>query len=490
MENVLRPDFGQATSRAQIRVEMREQDELGSIVRSWYADKGNFKYQALLSREVDRQIVCYFDLNVQAMLRHLFDQTIQMGRDSWGFTYARIAKGDVMTNGVGCDERTAMRLVAQLAETGIIIKEPNSKGIQITFNLNWRPQPGQRRAYESRKRAPTMKRSDIPVTPAVTGMSPQPLTGMSPIREEDVGEKAIRGEAIYSAPASQDRERISDDLNFHLKDCGEKTSIAKQEPSNSPAASALPSSVETVTAKATRRTNERPATAKQKMNPGAIEETFRAAFEEAFHDYPDAIFVPWTPKERAIVNNALIKKWPGSPEELHDYVRWAVTHWSGIMCHRFSWMKRDRPEVPTLSFLIAQQKNFLQAHTSYRTDCWINSIKDQEERMYATLTIKGGKTPEEAQLEIYEHRAIVRMRDENRSAERRANDAWQKARIVEDRTKRMQPTVPHPNSPAAREARQQADMEAIRAAREANPIPALGAEEVPDFSNIPEWGAQ
>ncbi|UVC11195.1 hypothetical protein IHQ71_11820 [Rhizobium sp. TH2] len=506
MENVLRPNFGRLTSHALIH-EMSEQDPLGGLARAWYADKGNPKCQMDLSRFFDRQLRDYFDLNVYSMLRHLFDQTIQMGRDSWGFTYMRIAKGDTMTNGVGCDERTAKRLVAQLAEIGVIIKEPNPKGVQITFNLNWRPQPGQRRAYEDRKKAPTRKMGDTRVTRPVTGMSPPAVTGMSPIREEDVREEEIRGEAFYSAPASQNRVIGSSDFNF-IEEV-EPASPSAQEPP-APQSSSSPQVPTGTPTKELRKTHDRPTQAQQKVKPGAIEETFRAAFDDAFRDYPGAIWVGWTGKERAIVNNALIKKWERKPEDLHEFLRWAVTNWTQIMSYRFSWVKHDRPEIPTLSFLISMLAHFRKAYASDMTEGWLRSIKDHEKAEFARLTLKGGLTQEEARMKIAEKRAVSRMWEKNNAVELAASQKYHSALRMQEDAKRYGALPIHPKSQRAMEIRREAsqrreqeyreeveaelrEKDALRAKYDlqerniAEPSSSSLIEGVYDFGKVPRW---
>lgn len=436
------------------------------------------------------------------LLGFLVDRSIGFGDETKYITYRLLIEGDKTSHGLGGSKRQLMRVMAQLEARGVIAvdrSQAHLKGLLISVNTAWEPSADMIAIPKRKQRDETHTSSswvndddfaipgDTDVTTPVSPMTPPPVTPTSPLYSKKSLARPSLARPSSPALAALDRTGSISDEDF-LGTREEKTqpSPSRQTLSHPPVAPApLPETTADSLLADLRRTHGQLAKKPARLNPGAIEDTFRAAFEDAYRDHPGAVFVKWGEREMGMVKQAVIKTWTGKPEELHAFVAWSVTNWTTVIRDRFRSMKSP-PMLPDVGFFTRFRSNFVQAHSKDLTRVWVAGLADHEAKEFHRLTLEKGLTDEEARMEIAENRAMSRMRKQNEDALREANLKLSQAALAEQnaaRRSRVASTI-HPESETAKRlAREKAAAE--RAAREIVPIDPDWV--APDFSNIPAW---
>ncbi len=445
------------------------------------------------------------------LLFFIFGKTIAWGVTGTHLTYRMLANGDHTSRGIGKSERPLRASLTALEKFGAITVDRTdqaTKGLFISINLEWSPEenvvPTPKRLQQGRDTAAYTSSSDADNngwecdTPAVDSRPPRSQTaGPSGREQPDIkaglskhdSPKHDRG---TPAPLARNRTSPSASLDFEAASGWEDSEPAVRpvSPSSSPVALAPSSTtVDSLMGAAMQKTRRRLTKAERKLQPGAIEATFRAAFAQHFDKQPGAVLPAWTVADLGMVNTTLVKRFIGRTAEAHALVRWSVENWQSVMAHSFRWMKREKPpEFPVLGFFLRFLSDFISAHGRDLTDRWIRAMKDHEEREFRRLTVKDGLTKDEAFLRIAANRATEAMRDENRRAKEENRILLQKARLVEARVKRMGDQSVHPESQVARGARAREEEARLQKLREEHGVKPLEPGEVPDLMASLEQG--
>lgn len=216
---------------------------------------------------------------------------------------------------------------------------------------------------------------------------------------------------------------------------------------------------------------------RENLKPASIEQTARRAFEVAYADRPGSMFLPWTQKQAGMLKKVVLAKWTATPEECHDMFEWIFSDWDAIIGHNFRWMtKVPPPALPEIGFIIAQAYRIIPLFTKNKRDKWIAQMDDPETRRYHELTVREGKTADDAKMILAEERAIERMREENAKAKADANRALRVARLEAERAAKLRRRGIHPSSETAKR------MAAEEAARRLADMPP--PENLPDLATL------
>jgi len=444
-----------------------ESDKQADLVKLWENDPTSWMYQQLLRRHFDRVWGPHLSLVEFRLASFILTQTVEMGRSKWGFSYKKFEHGDTIAGGTLLSRSTIQRGLAGLNQRGAITIDNGADGnvLKITPNLYWKPEGGAplaaKRKEAAAKRKPAKARPVSTLWPhPARAADPHPmLTEEHPpmLMEEHPPcsrESIIRDEGIESE-VKETEALFTDDgrLRVQSVERGAEKIIVRHRQRATANGTALPLPAQ----------KENPPVApdppwealdqRKVLKPGAIEKTFRAAFEKAYPDTPYVIPSKWTVAELSKVKQAMLSKWALSKaEDVHDFIEWIVFNWDYLRNSEFGWMKqRPAPPAPEINFITRHHTHFVTAYNRDRQDAWIDSFTDRETRRFHELTAKQGKTPEEARMLIAESRAIGRIRTEL-DAERAKNASLlKKAQAAEKRAYRAQPI--HPESETAKKQR-------------------------------------
>lgn len=440
----------------------------------------------------------------------IFGAMTAWGKETRKFTYRFLEFGDAEHAGTGHGKRNLMRIIASLEERRVILVDRSDlqTGLDITINFQWTPDvcriavpkglrngtnPVAVTAEDMDRWAET---SDTAVTTPMTEQSPPPCQNSHPFKARLLKQDFSKQEGLGPASLPLDTAPHSASLKFDPASGWDSEPAARPKGFSSTPIAPSPSfttseSLMAPVAASDRKLRDK---AEKVLKPVSLEVTFRREFADRFKNQPGAVFPVWTPKDMGMVKNIFIKRWAGTVEEAHAFVRWSVGNWQAMMSRPcFVWMKRDRaPEFPQLGFWLAHHANFLVERGRETTDRWIADMQDFEEREFGRLTIKQGMSDEAARMRIAEDRATRKMREENAKAKKQADTAWQKAAIVERNIKRMgSRQVVHPDSITAREARKaEEDARAEAYRREHNIQPLSENDPVPDLIAAADIGWQ
>ncbi|TIR25958.1 MAG: helix-turn-helix domain-containing protein [Mesorhizobium sp.] len=409
------------------------------------------------------------------------------GRLSAGFHYKQIA------NATGLSRTTVERAIGRLKELGFITVNngDNRQCLIVTPDLNWMAYKDTLPAFHGR-RALAAKRKPKKASPVSTWANP-PLPRGDPYllqeetsrlfqeetphlfqevllecKEEDKKED-LEDTGLPAAPATRSTggpevPSSSVPVSVRVRVRQRAGSLpAKKEPPQlraAPPASdiaepMLPLRLETASRQFT--DEERAAdrarqlqTVRTILKPGALEKTYRAAFEDAYGDQPGVFALAWTHVQLAKIGAVIVKKWPaGAAEDCHDYIAWVVMNFSRLRRQVFGWMKKpEAPVAPNADFLARWHGDLLKAYQKRRQEQNIECLDSHEERKLAHLTLVQGKSPEEALISIAEDRAALKLRDEIEAGKAEATRRLRAAQLAEQAAAKK-PMGIHPRSEVA-----------------------------------------
>ncbi len=421
------------------------------------------------------------------VLSFIIDQTVGWGRPSYLFTYRCFEHGTPVSAGVGKAPSKVREIIRELEKKGAIVTDPNKRdGLLITPNLEWKPMLPTPKRLAGRNRAPENGPAECPEPVGQTGRNRAPYivehldeqvsgalrlagaAGAMPIPETNlipeakpisvpvpsiqVGTRPARIENPPPAPAEECE--VSEQGDFFVRG---KNVVA--------AGTSVPARFQSAAA-----LTKRNARLSMK-NPGALFETWKEAWAEAYGDVPGAGCVAWTKQEAGMVKQGLIGRWAGKAPELHDFVEWACANWASIISEHFGWMKKREapPALPTIRFLVNFRENFERAYARRSVDKALDALSGHE-RMIRKDMLKDGLTHEEAMVKLAERRARQQLREEIEQG---------KAEVAQQRR-----TASAERAGLDRERREleRRMAETLRIAREGNqaPAPVKAAREVSD----------
>lgn len=434
-------------------------------------------------------LTCYDKLSIEwrpyltntevSLLMLIFSQTVRWGRTSYLFSYSMLENGNKNTPGTGLSKDRLIKLLNGLHERGFITKNSTTRTMEIVVQLDWKagpetsPTPKRRNKTTPKALPASTLWEKTALIGSVETTNNDPIGSVEntllvvpkiPLIEQE-GEQAECKEQAPLRHPSGDREGFPE-IVYRQRPTGERPALPL------PARKTIPPVA--------------PAPLPKQLAPSAIEATFRRAFDDTYKDRPGAVCPAWTRKDYSIAKTVMIGRWSGKTEELHEFVRWSVTEWEYVVGRKFQYRTRfPAPEMPDIKFLAKEFFAFLNAFEGCKHDEWLKGIDDREERRYLELTTKLGKTPEEAQLEIAENRAVAKLRKEMAQTKAESRAMANRAKAAEDRMKRMRRIEPHPESEVAK--KQRAAEEAARLQELLGPIPEILPSEIDftQFVNVP-----
>ncbi|APH70942.1 hypothetical protein BSQ44_05780 [Aquibium oceanicum] len=185
------------------------------------------------------------------------------------------------------------------------------------------------------------------------------------------------------------------------------------------------------------------------LRPVAIEKTYRAAFEKFYANRPGLILTAWTAKERGMVRQSILSKWPGSAESAHKFIEWVVDNWYLIRGITFDWMKKSPPpEVPEIGFICQFRANVIGAYNKHLRGEFLAKFDDADQRETRRLMIEKGLPEDKARMEVAEARARIMLREELAKKQANVNHVYRMTKALEKRM-RGRPAI-DPRSETAR----------------------------------------
>lgn len=461
--------------------------------------------QKLKNRDPVEMLNSFDKLNVEwrpylssteiSLLLLIFGQTIRWGRISYGFSYTMLEHGNKNTPGLNLSKDRLIKLSNGLHKRGIITKASTTRSMNITVNLDWTPAP---------ETSPTPKRRNRTTPKAVPVStlwgeearigSVENTNGVGigsventllvlpklPLLEQAKKNKKVLEQAPLRRPSVAGAG--FSEINLRRRPTGEASALPF------PAKDAIPPvASHPLPEVRMRKRPPRLADVQRLLTPGAIEVTFRRAYEDTFSDRLGLPCPKWTRKQYGIAKRALIVGWMGTPQGLHDFVYWSVGHWEQVVGRKFQYRTRfPAPKMPDFEFLAKEHFAFENAFGENTRDGWLSGIDDRERKRFLELTVQRGRTDEEARMMIAEDRAlttlggrIAKVGESNRSIFNHNKRLEKELRETKSKLRKYEL---HPESQIAKE----------RAAAERRerlgPLPVLAPGEIPDltkFMNIP-----
>lgn len=456
--------------------------------------------QQAIMRNFNRIWAAHLETHEYRLLGFILDNTVNRGWSRRLFSYRLMENGDNITCGTRLSKRQLIRTIAGLeAKQAITVdRADTTKGLWIAANAEWNPRdtiiPVPKRRKEGRKNAALSsdnhrfcaEGSDTCDTSPATLMSPPECHRRHHIKEETLEEKI--GEKDYSDPVGSKgpvslisvpvrvRQRPTSGLALPAKkEIPPTGAIPPYEPS-------LPLSLPI----ARREFSPAEPSADRRPNlevvlpflkPSAIEKTYRAAFEEAYSDQPGVMPTKWTVEQLGMINNVVLKRWLGTPEECHEYVEWLVVNFYRLRRTAFSWMKKPcAPVAPDAKFIARWHTNLLSAYHERKQESWIESIDSHELRNFKRMTTVEGRTEEEARMKLAEDRVTLALREEMIKRERQAATMFRTGQIAIEQANKM-PRGIHPRSETARRIRELEARVALATFNPNEPIDLMAAVE-------------
>lgn len=400
-----------------------------------------------------------------------------MGSPVWKTTYRAMRHGSKMTAGLGVSQTQIRVALKSLQSKGLIHPVVSgARGLTLAINLAWRPQASEYGCAHASSMDVALPGEHHEVisecdeggdTPSeVRGGVPRKAEGVSLGNPWDIKEEpsSLHHEGSTTSLLVRVRERPVTSASGAKgmptpKRLSDPAAPAATAPAGGlPTAPAAPVSADlfgAVSARLAPRTAPKVnwAAVRKIAKPGSLMQTWRHAFEETFADVKGAIFTPPTHVELGKLKSALIAKWQGTTEEMHDLIDFSVTNWAIIRETTFAWMtKSPAPVFPDLGFFIRRHLDFRAVWSRRTHDDWLNSLPLGEHRRLLELTTREGLSREAALAKIGEERAKYAMREENDRIRQEAKDDKRTALIAlrqADRRPVYTAENPHPRSAAA-----------------------------------------
>jgi hypothetical protein len=381
----------------------------------------------------------------------VIDHTLGWGRETYTATYREMEHGNPVSKGVGKSRTVLAEIVAALAARGLLIcEQAGTHGLTLSINYSWKP--------EGEAMLPTPKRlagTTRSVANTEEGFETRPETRMPPVRKPGCPPSGNPDPFIEQSSEQPVENNPPPTVRWRSRpgtvSPQSKVSVPEPKRLRSPAPT-LASTVVSLPARpreavssgsedlfgapmpreakapvsaaqvAVRATEARRAALRSMLRPGPLMQTWRIAFEEAYAEIPGAVFPPPTQLDLGKVKSALIAKWTGKTEELHDFIDFTVRNWHLLMDTAFSWMTKDPPPAyPSLRFFLAFRQRFQDQWSGRTTEKWINNLPMGEQRRFLELTMKQGMSSELALAKIGEERATIKLREEMEKREAEAN---------------------------------------------------------------------
>ncbi|MHC1547264.1 hypothetical protein [Phyllobacterium sp. K27] len=427
----------------------------------------NPKFQQEIMRAFNREWRAHLSLAEFGVLSFILDCTVNWGLADRRFSYRFMESGDNLTCGTGVKKRTLIDTIAALEAKGFIVADRTDtrKGLLITPNTNWTPDdqmlPVSERlknerpdvAHKSGKGDNWIETPDNSLlggaknhTPPVRKIAPPRCQNSHPIKEELLREELFKEEeslrSAFGQPASvSEGEFFPEVVTRHRQ-----RPLARIDERNPPIARPPLSTPHCTTSANPER---------QLLQPGAIMNTFRRAFEieNKNENTNGALFQPWSRKEMGMLKSSILSRWNGTPEECHEMFEWIVRDWFTIRRRVFGWMKRPAcPEVPDIMFIVRHRPRLMSAYAGKKLDEWVEHAPSVGDRRIRQLFIKG-KTREEILLAVAEEHYTAKMREENAKAKAEAGRAFRTALLMQKNAESMQRRGIHPGSDVAKQMR-------------------------------------
>lgn len=254
------------------------------------------------------------------VLMFVVDHTILWGRPTYRFTYRSFMNGNGVSAGLCKGETQVRAALTALVEKGVIEIKRVQSGLEITPNAEWKPMiavpkrlrngglPSENRGSEPRKTEGQTHGNPRPIieehldeqdsgalrTADAAGAKlgseissiPEAKSISVPVPSVRVRTRQVRIENPTPAPA--EKCEVSEQGDFFVRG---KNVVA--------AGTSIPARFQSAAAKA-----KRDARLSMK-NPGALFETWKEAWAEAYRDVPGAGCVAWTKQEAGMVKQGL-----------------------------------------------------------------------------------------------------------------------------------------------------------------------------------------
>jgi len=469
----------------------------------------DYRIQQMATRFVSREMRFQAPGSEYNVLSLIADMSFNFGSREWRTTYRAMRCGSTWTSGLGLSDQQIRNVLKSLECKAMILPiVRGQKGLTLAVNLAWQPQePREELIYsEAASSARAMDAElgargvDAPLMDAggpLNSARGAPSNGLgdnkeSPKRkhQEDNTTPAIRWRERPATPASPEKASLPE-LKRLRSPAAIVPNAAPQRPSSTqddlfapsaPAPRPVPAGAAAVRAQQAKAKAKRDAL-RSIAKPGALMKTWQAAFEETFEGIPNAVFIPPTMIDLGKLKSAVLAKWRGKTEDLHDVIEFTVHNWRGIMERHFGWMtKSPPPTLPSLAFFIQFRLQFIDIWTSRATDRWLDDLPPTEQTRLIELTFKQGISTEVALAKIGEEKALSRLRGEMDRREAEADRKLRTGLLALEQANRVPVYGVHNPYPQSYAAQKQAEV----AAREAHPVKPGAIEEFLAFK-CPEW---
>lgn len=471
----------------------------------------NFKdcwIQQMATRFVSREMRFQAPGSEYNVLSLIADMSFNMGTTKWKTTYRFMRCGSKWTSGLGLSDQQIRNVLKRLERKEMILPIVRGQnGLTLAVNLAWRPQERREDLIfsETASAAHAMaaemeaRGMDTPLMDAggpLNSARGAPSNGLgdnkkTPERKHQEGNTTSPTVRWRSRPGTRalcerdsipEPERLGSPASAVASPAPQRPASGRGGLSTTLEPVERPVPVNAVALKP--RQPEKPADAlRSTATPSALMKTWQAAFEDTFVDIPNAVFTPPSMIDLGKLKSAVLEKWRGKTEDLHDVIEFTVRNWRGIMERQFGWMtKSPPPTLPSLTFFIQFRLQFIDIWTSRATDRWLDDLPANDRTRLIELTFKQGLSTEVALAKIGEEKALLRMRQENERIRQEALADKRTGLIALQQANRV-PVYgvhnPHPQSYAAQK-------QAEAAAREAHPVKPGAIDEFLAFK-CPEW---
>lgn len=433
-------------------------------------------------QHLNRKWARYLNANEFRVMVYILDRSVFWGQPTFRASHKNILKGTAEYAGIGMPERTYKRTLTTLENRGAIIRKRSRDCVILGLNFNWKPE-------EEAVNLPVPKR----LKKAKCGEKCH--TGISEVPQWHTEEREYKKGSSYSDPsargssASDDfgkkseeekTESTSPDFEKNQKAIGAQPPVADQcngLQRGNEAAQRVKTLLSSRQEELSDAEADRIAVAMAKTTPNSTD--FKLIWNKALREtYPDALATDFTVVLKRRINLAIKRYGRNNPVSFLELTDWAVRNWAVIMRTHFHWIKKDRPELPTVHWFISEGV-FMKFAEAYMSGS-LHKLKNSRETDELTRLLANGMPEQEALALIGEKRAARKMRQQMEKTKREAQQKLAAARAREEAARRFEGIadkladagvpvqkipprrpgqvwtgmpIPHPDSPAMQEQR-------------------------------------
>lgn len=370
----------------------------------------------MLERPVDRLIV-FQHLNrvwrpflssvERDFLFYVLDRTVSWGKLSFRASAQQMIAGVRGVPELGLSLRTLRRVMADLADKGLIAVDSDMRASTITVNLDWMPDSMSLPVPKRLRGAQPTHAPDLLEETGLGGLEPAGAN-LPPDHGSVVPDWHNSGARLAQQQCQIGTSYIkNNDSRITLND---KDAPSLRSGTDVPGSAPLQQVAKpeplrfTSTRQAVAAATLRPATP-AKAKPHTTWTAWLAAWEMTF---PDTASAPrWSKREHGAMAT-LRKRVEQQSLDWLDFVGFAVASWRSVTARSFGWMT-DKPQFPAPLFLVRWVTQFLDAYAAAKTE---EAIAASGERAEYRRLRHAGKSHDEALLEIGGRRALVERREE------------------------------------------------------------------------------